>query len=182
MMLIEDKTMILKKVLLSDLTFDPNNVRKHSKKNLNAIIGSLQKFGQVKPIVVQNNVVVAGNGTLEAAIALNWKDIEIIELPSNWSVDKVKAYAIADNRTAELAEWDINLLSQELLDLENKNWDLMDLGFSKIELDKDKEINTNSQIIKERYEVVIECDNENNQMSLLLRFVNEGLKVRAITI
>ena len=54
-------------VPISSLTLDPTNARKHSDLNLRAIASSLQRFGQRKPIVVQGNIVLAGNGTLEAA-------------------------------------------------------------------------------------------------------------------
>lgn len=107
-----------KKVKLSDLTYDPANTRKHEAKNLDTIKASLNKFGQQKPIVVnKNNVVVAGNGTLEAAIALGWEEITVVVTELN-GVDAT-AYAIADNRTAdnrtaELAEWDDESLARTL--------------------------------------------------------------------
>ncbi len=66
----------LELINIEDLTLDPNNARKHNKKNLEAIAKSLQQFGQRKPIVItQDNVVVAGNGTLEAAKSIGWKGI-----------------------------------------------------------------------------------------------------------
>ena len=51
-------------VAIESLELDPNNARKHSKRNLDAIAASLEKFGQRKPIVIHNGVVIAGNGTL----------------------------------------------------------------------------------------------------------------------
>lgn len=55
-------------ISIVDLQLDPHNSRKHPDKNLAAIKGSLSKFGQQKPIVIdKNNVVIAGNGTLQAA-------------------------------------------------------------------------------------------------------------------
>ena len=66
-------------VSIKDLILDPSNARKHSAKNIEAIKGSLAKFGQQKPIVIsKDNIVLAGNGTLEAAKALGWDDIGII--------------------------------------------------------------------------------------------------------
>ena len=58
--------MNLETVTIESLKLDPNNARKHSKRNLDAIKASLEKFGQRKPIFVHNGVVIAGNGTLEA--------------------------------------------------------------------------------------------------------------------
>lgn len=115
--------------LISELTLDPNNARKHSAKNLEAIASSLEKFGQRKPIVVHNGVVIAGNGTLEAAKSIGWHEIMVTEVPENWDADTAKAFAIADNRTAELAEWDTPVLVSQLLEMEEEGWDLKEFGF-----------------------------------------------------
>lgn len=123
------------KVPIATLKLDPNNARKHSERNLDAIAASLEKFGQRKPIVVHNGVVIAGNGTLEAAKKLGWNEILIAEVPSDWDKDTAKAYALADNRTAELAEWDENALAKQLLELEDEGWDIASLGFDTPELD-----------------------------------------------
>jgi len=103
----------IERVAISSLVPDPANVRKHSAKNLDAIKGSLARFGQQKPIVVSAaGVVVAGNGTLAAAVALGWTEIDVVRSPLVGS--EATAYAIADNRTAELAEWDDEALAQTL--------------------------------------------------------------------
>jgi len=129
-------------VAIENLNLDPNNARKHSKRNLDAIAASLNKFGQRKPIVVHNGVVIAGNGTLEAARSLGWKEIEISEVPTDWDADTAKAYALADNRSAELAEWDDLVLANQLLDLDGMGWDIEALGFEQLplrDLDESKE-------------------------------------------
>ena len=114
---------------IAKLTLDPNNARKHSDKNLKAIAASLEKFGQRKPIVVHRGVVIAGNGTVEAAKSLGWTDIAIAEVPDEWDADTAKAYALADNRSAELAEWDESELAKQLLELQDADWDTTELGF-----------------------------------------------------
>jgi len=117
------------KIQITQLSLDPTNARKHSQRNLDAIAASLKKFGQRKPIVVHKGVVLAGNGTLEAAKTLGWTEIEVAEVPSDWDLDTAKAYALADNRTAELAEWDESELAKQLLELQDKDWDITELGF-----------------------------------------------------
>jgi site-specific DNA-methyltransferase (adenine-specific) len=87
-------------------------------------------FGQRKPIVVTGaNVVVAGNGTLEAAKSLGWSEIDVVRIPADWSAEQVKAYALADNRTAELAEWDAKVLADQLVELDAVGWDVSEFGF-----------------------------------------------------
>ena len=118
------------KIPISELYADPSNVRKHSDKNIKAIEASLKRFGQQKPIVIdKNNVVRAGNGTLQAATNLGWEKIWVSK--SKLSPSELTAYAIADNRTAELAEWDMEALGLQLAELEA---DLSDIGFDEIDM------------------------------------------------
>jgi len=124
--------MELETVAIGGLTLDPQNARKHSSRNLAAIKASLEKFGQRKPLVVHNGVVIAGNGTLEAARSLGWKEIAVSVCPDDWDSETAKAYALADNRSAELAEWDEIALSNQLVDLEDLGWDIEGLGFEKV--------------------------------------------------
>lgn len=135
----------IRQVPLTDLTPDPQNVRTHDAKNLEAIKNSLNAFGQRKPIVTAKGndgslVVIAGNGTLEAAKALGWTTIEIAEVPDDWDADKARAYAIADNRSAELADWDQTALTSALLDLDAVGWDMKTLGFDPSTLDDGDEV------------------------------------------
>lgn len=121
------------RVALSTLAFDANNARKHDKKNLDAIKGSLTKFGQQKPIVVTaDNVVIAGNGTLEAARALGWSEIDIAR--TALIGDAARAFALADNRTAELAAWDKDILTNTLRALEEGGFDIEGIGFADFDL------------------------------------------------
>jgi DNA modification methylase len=134
--------MKLENLRIADLTPDPQNARQHDDKNLKAIMGSLKEFGQRKPIVItEAGVIVAGNGTVEAAKRLGWLDIEVVKVPNDWTPDKVKAFAIADNRTAELANWNQEVLTSQLLELEAEGWELAEFGFEAFELpDEDKPI------------------------------------------
>lgn len=119
-------------VLLSSLTPDPQNARKHNKRNLDSIAASLDKFGQRKPIVVTHDgTVIAGNGTLEAATSLGWKKISVARAPEDWDDNTVRAYALADNQTGALAEWDDEILNAALEDLTSEGWDIAELGFDK---------------------------------------------------
>ena len=121
--------MIIETVLIANLVLDPRNARKHDGKNLQAIAESLKQFGQRKPIVVWGETVVAGNGTLVAAKSLGWTEITVARVPDDWTDDQVKAYALADNRSAELAEWDEQVLTEQLKELELAEWDVELLGF-----------------------------------------------------
>jgi hypothetical protein len=101
------------KIKVADLSKDPANARKHDDRNIESIVASLRRFGQQKPVVIDmNNIVRAGNGTLEAAKRLGWDSIECVKTDLKGS--EAIAYAIADNRTAELAEWNSDILAAQL--------------------------------------------------------------------
>ena len=110
--------LLIERRSVHDLSNDPANARKHNDRNIDAIIASLRRFGQQKPIVIdKSNVVRAGNGTLEAAKRLGWESIDCVV--TNLESSDATAYAIADNRTAELAEWDSEILAAELESLQS---------------------------------------------------------------
>jgi len=126
--------MQIEKRSVSQLSNDPANARKHNERNIQAILGSLRRFGQQKPIVVDSsNVVRAGNGTLEAARQLGWETIDCVITDLKGS-DAI-SYAIADNRTAELAEWDDDVLAAQLNGLLADDEELLDAaGFTEEDL------------------------------------------------
>ena len=105
------------------LTLDPNNARKHSGESIEAVADSLRLFGLQKPIVVDSeNRVIAGNGTLRAALSLGWESIQAVRVPADWSPEMITAFAIADNRTAELSEWNKEVLAEQVLNLEEEDF------------------------------------------------------------
>ena len=128
--------MKINRVKVGTLNSDPANVRKHDAKNLEAIKGSLKRFGQQKPIVIDGDGIVrAGNGTLEAARALGWTHIDTVRTGLEGS--DATAYAIADNRTAELADWDDSALAETLAALQNEEgFDHLAAGFSDAEIEQ----------------------------------------------
>lgn len=120
---------------VSALTNDPRNARKHDKRNLDAIGESLRRFGQQKPIVVDGEgVVIAGNGTLEAARRLGWKSITAAV--TTLTPEQARAFALADNRTGELSDWDRDLLGSELLALSQAEVEMKSLGWTDFELEQ----------------------------------------------
>ena len=116
--------------LIANLTADPQNARTHDKRNLDAIAASLTKFGQRKPIVITpEGIILAGNGTVQAAKQLKWKEVQVTVTPKDWDYATARAYALADNRSAELAEWDTSVLASQLVELDAEGWDIGELGF-----------------------------------------------------
>jgi ParB-like chromosome segregation protein Spo0J len=175
------KKMKIETVQIECLSLDPANARKHGSRNLDAIKASLRRFGQQKPIVVDSkNVVRAGNGTLQAAKALKWKEIKIVR--SDLPPSELTAFAIADNRTAELAEWDCEILAVVL-----KKENASELGFDTGEMDAFARAAGESRAgpqlsLAEHFEVVVECEDESEQKDVFDRLNAEGYSCRLFTL
>jgi DNA modification methylase len=122
---------------LSLLKPDPNNPRRHSDQQIKKIARSIETFGFVVPILVdQNNVIVAGHGRYLAAQILKMAEVPVISL-EHLNEAKIKALRIADNRLTEISEWNDELLAETLKDLSNSELDFsLDVtGFSMPEID-----------------------------------------------
>lgn len=125
-------------VPLATLQPAPDNARRHSLgRDISALMGSLRRFGQRKPIVAKRsyrgvaNAVIAGNGTLEAARRLGWLYLAVAWFEGD--DDEARIYALSDNRIAELSSWDAGQLAAlqadgvDLLSLWHDDADLADL-------------------------------------------------------
>jgi ParB-like nuclease domain/DNA methylase len=114
----------------------PNNARTHSKKQLKQIARSIERFGFVNPVLISDDFeIIAGHGRVEAAKILGLRQVPTVRL-SNLSPAERRAYVIADNRLAELAGWDRELLATELQGLVELQFDDIELtGFSLGEID-----------------------------------------------
>lgn len=104
----------------------PGNPR-INKAAVEPVAQSIKEFGFQQPIVVDSNgVVVVGHTRLKAAKKLKMKTVPVV-VASGLSEAKIKAYRLADNKTAELAEWDLESLKSELFELTDV--DMSDFGF-----------------------------------------------------
>jgi len=124
----------VKRVPLDAIHQDPANVRLHDSRNLEAIKGSLARFGQQKPIVVdRRGTIRAGNGTYVAAKALGWTEIDVVE--TDLEGVEATAYSIADNRSSDLSAFDEPALARLLQELQAE--DAMEgVGYTDAELNE----------------------------------------------
>lgn len=103
-----------------------NNARHHGTEDVKAIVKSIEEFGFNDPIGVWNNQIVEGHGRLMAAKELGMTEVPIIRL-DELTDEQRKAYALAHNKTAELSDWDFNVLASELQEI--TNIDMTEFGF-----------------------------------------------------
>ena len=110
------------------------NPRTHSEAQVTQIAASIAQFGFVNPVLVDKDAgIIAGHGRLRAALKLELDRVPVIVLDHLTPAQR-KAYLLADNRLAEIAGWDTELLRLELKDLELADFDLSLIGFSDDEL------------------------------------------------
>ncbi len=119
---------------ISGLKPDPQNVNTHDERSIATIKASYTEFGQQRPVVaLVDGTVIAGNGQLEAATQLGWKKLAVVRFTDE---AKARAFAIADNRTAELSVRDPKLLAAALQELREADYQLTTIGYSDDELAK----------------------------------------------
>ena len=111
------------------------NARTHSDAQVAQIAASIVEYGWTNPVLTDGDKgVIAGHGRLMAARKLGVKEVPVIEL-AHLTPEQKKAYILADNRIAENAGWDQELLKLELAELQSMDYDLSLIGFSQEELD-----------------------------------------------
>lgn len=112
------------------------NSRTHSDSQVAAVAASIKEFGFTNPILVRaDGTIVAGHGRVMAAKKLGLTEVPCIEL-GHLSDAQMRAYVIADNKLAEQAGWDEDLLKLELVELRDAGFDLGLTGFAEDELAK----------------------------------------------
>lgn len=119
----------------SDLIDYKNNPRKNDKA-VEAVANSINSFGFKVPVIIdKNNVLVCGHTRVKAAKKLGIEEIPVI-IADDLNEEQIKAFRIADNKTAELADWDMDKLAEELKLIE---MDMEQFGFDDLEklLDRD---------------------------------------------
>jgi DNA modification methylase len=126
----------IEEIPVEDLSVYVNNSRTHSTEQVKQISNSIKEFGFTNPLLIdKNKEIIAGHGRLMAAKQLGLDKVPCIEL-SNLSEKQKKAYVIADNQLALNAGWNESILSMEIGDLSDNDFDISLLGFNDLDLNK----------------------------------------------
>lgn len=100
-----------------------------------SVANSIKTFGFLIPVVVdQQGVLIAGHTRVAAAMSLGMHEVPTVEV-SHLSEDEINAFRIIDNKVAELAKWDFDLLAGEIGKLQGSGLTLTDFGYTREELD-----------------------------------------------
>jgi ParB-like chromosome segregation protein Spo0J len=118
-----------------ELVAAKRNARSHSHQQIGQIARSIERFGLVNPILIDHaNQIVAGHGRVEAAKWLGLEQVPVLRV-THLSAAERRAYALVDNRLAELSGWDDEILAIELQELRELDFTLADIGFQLDDVD-----------------------------------------------
>lgn len=112
----------------------PGNPRAHGEESVTAVIKSIKAFGFTNPVLAQRGTmrVLAGHGRLLAARQLGIENVPVIFL--DFDERKSSAYTVADNRIAELSDWDLTKLKECMVEIDDGEFDVTVTGFEKSDL------------------------------------------------
>lgn len=180
---------------LAILKPDPQNARKHNPRNVGMIERSVGEVGFGRSIVAAaDGTIIAGNATADALASAGFEDAIVVHTRGDRAIIHIRddlvsgsqqatKLALYDNRAAELAEWDVEVL-QDLVDT-----DVLPGLFTDAELDRilsdaqgnaPAELDTSSQMQGLEYRIVVECANEEQQAAFLSEFQGRGIPARAL--
>lgn len=126
---------MMEKIQLSRIKFYDNNAKKHPPEQIEKIKRSIQQFGFRGGVKVTPDLtLIAGHGRVIALREMGVLEVEV-EVIEDLKPEDIKAYRLADNRTAE-SKWDENFLAQEMQELQDSNYDLSLTGFDDNEISK----------------------------------------------
>ena len=131
-----NKKMNIVMMKISDIKEYENNPRKNDSA-VDAVASSIRSFGFKVPIIIDsNNIIIAGHTRLKASKKLGYQEVPCL-IADDLTDEQVKAFRLADNKVAELAEWDLDKLNEELTFL---SMDMEQFGFEDLEKDLERDV------------------------------------------
>lgn len=173
--------MKIEEMAIGDIIPYENNPRKNEAA-VEKVAASIHEFGFKVPIIIDaENVIVAGHTRLKAAELLQLETVPVIRA-DDLSEEQIKAFRLADNKTAELAEWDFARLEEELAEIENI--DMSEFGFAELEeeLAEDETERTDIGDSEEKYQLVIDCESEDDMQDKYNQILEVGIECRILTL
>jgi len=191
---------------VSSLEAHKRNYRAHPPEQIKHLVASLQRFSQVKDIVVKKNThngrytVLAGHGVVEAARECYMPELQCVIVPASWSEQECEAYLVADNHISNGAVDDEQLLARILQEQMDAGFDLASLGSDEESLrqmlqglgdevleDEGGEeeipgINAPDLPYKNQFAVAVMCGSEEEQKNVFDALVAQGYTCKVLVV
>lgn len=169
---------MIKDLKCSEIKPNPNNPRIIRDEKFEKLVKSIKEFPEMlqeRPIVVNADMVVlGGNMRLRACKEAGLKKIPVAVV--DWSEDKQRQFIIKDN--VGFGEWDWNIIANEWDTEELERWGL-DIPVFDTEAAEQRDL---SDDVKETFEVIIECGNEEYQEATYNKLIKDGYSCRVLTL
>jgi hypothetical protein len=170
---------------VATLAANARNARTHTGAQIEQLAESIKLYGWTMPVLIdESGVILAGHGRVLAAQRLNIAEVPVI-VARGWSGEKKRAYMLADNKLSLNSSWDKKMLSVELKELKDLSFDLKLTGFKDGELQKltGSELTSSTKkgsrgSDKVEYGVIVQCQNEQDQATVLKNLSAQGLTCR----
>ena len=165
---------------------DPNELTpyaKNARKNdatVPYLVNSIKRFGFRVPLVIDKaGIVVCGHTRLKAALNIGMEKVPCV-VADDLTEAEIKAFRLADNKIAELSDWDFEALDLELEDVKiDFDGDMIDFGFCE---NADKTKHDSDKKIKESFEIIIECTDEREMQEKYEDLLERGYTCRISTL
>lgn len=161
----------------------PQNARKWSGQAISKVAASIKAFGWRQPVVVdKDGVIVIGHLRRAAGRSLALTTVPV-HVARDLTAAQIKALRLADNRTNQEADWDMELLASEFTALKELDFDLSLTGFDAKDWrvsGEEKPLDSSAAVGDLQFRIVVGCDSEQHQAELLQRFETEGLTCQAL--
>tara|TARA_B100001123_G_C15308018_1_gene1023367 strand:+ start:396 stop:956 length:561 start_codon:yes stop_codon:yes gene_type:complete len=158
--------------------WEKNPRKDHAVKQIQA---SMEAFGYLNPILVQasSNRIVAGHGRYQALKETGVERVPVISL--DIPDEKADMYTLADNKIAELSNWDFTQMADLLLEFDAQNFDVNLLGFTDDEIEAIMNVTPSGEVEGSQeldFRIIIECENETDQREVFEKLTGLGLKAQ----
>ena len=151
--------MQIKQIKTAELKPYQNNAKKHPKEQIDLLVRNIKRFGFTSPVLIdEEKNVIAGHGRLEALKEMGKETAPCVEM-KGLTKKEIMALRLADNKIAEMGEWDIDLIDEEL---ELLDADLLELtGFEKKEkiIEEKPEVDFSEELLEEHNYIVLYFNN-----------------------
>lgn len=182
------KEIKIKYMHIAELKAYKNNPR-NNEEAVPFVANSIREFGFKNPVIIDaDNVIVAGHTRVKAAKTLGMREVPCI-VADDLTPEQIRAFRLADNKTAEIATWNIEALNMEIEEI--SGIDMQGFGFSPMDLPSDgdggesvytRDDMNDVNVYQEKYGVIVMCKDEAEQEQTYNKLHQMGYECKVVSV